>query len=517
MKRTIISTDIFKGDTYMKKTLLVLALALVLVFSLTAIAGAKYAGYWRGGYHSGNDPDTPGYLSWGGAKKQMTDRGVTDPTALSTPHGGYASTTTKCVVCHSTHRAVGGGAAVGQVKNLFLTAGSDSCVQCHTTWGATPANLLVEWADSAAGPHQSSGGCGVCHKGGVHGTGTSKYWGFNAFLLGAAADSIADTEITYQDRTINGGTLLVSLDGSAGTSAQKWFWEGGTIPTTLGGIPSGLNAVQYGAQRSLLTGWTCSQTGCHVNSVFANTVWGQTYSRAATGSAVQSLMTGHSSVPAGNQNSGTNNSGCGPCHVGSYSAGYGLGSDGQTAASVGYGCDQCHDMIGKATNSTAFPHGNRNITIYEWDDPGYGSALTVANRTERVTAEGNIWMYALNQAAITETTSTGNRSALVDGDVKVVYGVGGATPGEVRDGVCLKCHVNIDAESTRLAAAAAGVSPVTNYSIKISGGHHNGAWTDAQVQAISASLADINPYTGNPGVSVRIGASYGNNLLYTWR
>ncbi|MDR1413116.1 MAG: cytochrome c3 family protein [Actinomycetes bacterium] len=544
-ENTTNKTAFFKGDIHMKKSFAILALALVLIFAMTAIAGAKYAGYENDAI-TFSGAKIVGYLSWKGAKAQMTAAGV--PTsAQQSPHGGYATTTTKCVVCHSTHRAAG-GAAVGTVDNKFLTAGDAACVQCHTTWGATPANLLVEWAETGTGPHGGDHGygpaCSNCHRGGIHGGGSSKYHAFNNFLFGASSDELADAELPLQDRTANGGNALVSATGtdSSGNAAYlNWFVNGTTSASTIGGLPSTFAAAQrgfYAAQKSLVTGWVCGQEECHVNSVFGNIVWGQTYSRAATGTvAVQSLMTGHSSVPTGFN---ANHTGaCGPCHVGSYAGGYalgdtpaGTGSDGYTPESTnptGSGCDQCHDLIGKATNSTAFPHADRAITVYEWTGGTAGGA--VGTRTAITAPAGNIWMYAFNQASLTTTNAAGSRTKLVDPNVKLVTGaVGTATPGNIRDGVCLKCHVNIDPLSTQLAfdavkpsLADSSTAVVADYTLKISGGHHSPAWTTAQVEAVSAAWANINPYSGNVGISgnstIGSGASthYGNNLLYTWR
>jgi hypothetical protein len=128
-------------------------------------------------------------------------------------------------------------------------------------------------------------------------------------------------------------------------------------------------------------------------------------------------------------------------------------------------------------------------------------------------------MYALNQASITATSAAGARTALVDPNVTLVTGaVGGATPGNIRDGVCLKCHVNIDPLSTQLAFDAVGTLSGTaaDYTLKISGGHHPGAWTNTQVENVTAAWSTINPYSGAVSGGANI-VTNGNNLLYTWR
>ena len=513
MKENSNTSSILKGHTTMKKYIFVSALAALLVFAFAAVAGAKYAGYALDGSKASPTAaasTTPGYLSWGGATQMMAANGLaaTNPLA-QTAHGGYITTTTKCAVCHSVHRATGQGTTVGVAKNLFLTNSGDSCVQCHTDWGSTQAALLVEWgnpADNAGttgGPHGSSQ-CATCHEGGIHGSSTSQYWGMNAYMLGGVNDAMIATELPYQDRTVNsGGALVASLtsvytDGTG--TGTSWFVNGSTVNTAIGAIPAGMNAPQYAAARSLLTGWTCSRAGCHVNSVFGNIVWGQTYARrqgATSGSDTTSpmmLTTGHSSAPGTNGNHA--NSTCGPCHPGNPSGGYRLQAYNiaTNGASRAYGCDQCHDMVGVATNSTAFPHGNRGIQVYQWNcQTGIGTSAYTAP-TQLKTSAGNIWMYQSNIAQ----TATGNtNTTMVDATWNVTEGatqgknatLGPNEAGMIVDGACLKCHTPVDAASK----AAYGVTTLNAY-------HHpvpTAAWpTDITV---------LNPY------------STPTNWIYLWK
>ncbi len=299
----------------MKKIVLTCAFALVLVFAFAALAGAKYAGYFLDGSSpsAGVSSKTPGYLSWGGAQSIMTANNV-DASLQGSAHGGYVTTTTKCAVCHSSHRATSTVAA-GAVKNNFLTNGDDACVQCHTAWGSSKASLLVEWTnpeDGAAGPHTHVGSCSACHSGGIHGGGSSQYWGMNAFMLGDASDEMIAAELPTQilrsSEAANGtgkaGRALVS-DGTAGDSTD-WFVNGGTYTSSIGSLPDGMTRSadigNFGAAKSLLTGYTCGR--CHTNSVFGNLVWGASYSRAATSTAMMD-MTGHNTAPGADNATGT--------------------------------------------------------------------------------------------------------------------------------------------------------------------------------------------------------------------
>jgi len=556
----------------MKESLLplcaTLMMALLLVFAFAASAVAKYAGYATDGSlasPAGTPSTTPGYLSWGGAAGLMEANGVAEGLRGSA-HGGYLTTTTKCVVCHSVHRAIG-GAAVGEISNQFLTSGGAACVQCHTTWGATPTTSLIEWASPAqggAGPHSSShvtgsqnGGCGNCHRGGIHGAGNSRYWGMNAFLLGNANDDQIDEELPLQTaRAQEGGRALVS-DGTAGDHTD-WFVNGGTFAPGNGSMPTDFtrsaDIAIFAAAKSLVTGYTCGQSGCHRNSAFANLTWGQTYSRAQLGGVTPQFMTtGHSSVPGANNatGSGSDSAGCAPCHAGTVAGGYRYmgygaanyyqvdGSDPNHSARA-FGCDQCHDMIGVATNSTAFPHGNRAIQVYQWEGPA-GAAIDEITQTTLAVPSGNIWMYQGNMAAIEQGTGTpaspglawedgtwgqtigpDRSTKMLDPNITVVQGAVGpgaqGGPGQVTDGVCMKCHVSFDAAS--VAAAEAATSLPVNY-LRISGGHHGGwgAHPASGNTAYGVGLAQINPYNGMDagGTDPQPSGTAGARLLYLWR
>jgi len=559
MKENSNTSSILKGHTTMKKYIFVSALAALLVFAFAAVAGAKYAGYALDGSKASPTAaasTTPGYLSWGGATQMMAANGLAAINPLAqTAHGGYITTTTKCAVCHSVHRATGQGTTVGVAKNLFLTNSGDSCVQCHTAWGSTQAALLVEWgnpADNAGttgGPHGSSQ-CATCHQGGIHGSSTSQYWGMNAYMLGGVNDGMIATELPYQDRTLNGGNALVTsltstyTDGT-GTNTD-WFVNGSTVNTAIGGIPSGIldsagkpASNIYAAARSLLTGFTCSRAGCHVNSVFGNITWGQTYARrqgATSGSDTTSpmmLTTGHSTAPGAGSNhdslGGTDHSGCAPCHPGNPSGGYRLATlatvDPINGLSIknsfAYGCDQCHDAVGVATNSTAFPHGNRGIQIYQWTN-GTSGASAYADPTPTLAAAGNIWMYQSNMASVAGSTAT-----LVDPSVTLTQGatqgknatLGPANAGMIVDGACLKCHVPADSQS----AAAYGLSTP----LAIGAGHHGPAATYPPPAtggwAVGLDINDLNPYSGASISGATLpstggdGSRLSNHWLYLWK
>lgn len=145
-----------------KKTLLVLVTAMVLVFAFSASAMANVA--------SGTYP-------W-------------DPAAPNnnpaTPHKGYAYNTEKCLVCHAVHKA----SATGQVL-LGETVGN-ACNYCHVStntfsskhvYNNDPANFAADTV------FNHSNKCTACHA--VHGAGTVNQPDLSAKILKDPTSSVA--------------------------------------------------------------------------------------------------------------------------------------------------------------------------------------------------------------------------------------------------------------------------------------------------------------------------------------
>lgn len=481
------------GEISLSKIFLVFALAFMLCFAFALTAGAKYAGFTPRGQNG---------LTWDQAIAWMNANEV-DPTLQETAHGGYVTTTTKCVVCHSAHRAEGIPEGIPSNTNqLFLTQGSAACENCHCSYGSQSTSLLVEWGRNEPGPHGSKG-CAACHKGGIHGVSTSQFHVNNVFLLGGFGDAQINAEATelaqgpnsalWVPPTLTDGVNENPTAANTATVGNTWWFDGGILagratriggPNEIGELPGGgqgaaapVNAAQYSAARSVATSYTCSQPGCHVNTAMANMQWGVGFKRDADGdpNTPDIQVTGHT-LPAIMRTNGAYNgngnrpgSACGPCHVGT-AAGFPTAEF--SVSRVMYGCDQCHDMIGVDTNSTAFPHGNRNIRVYEWyaeENDGVRSIV----ETETVPTKGNLWMYGGSIARIATgpfdpANPTANRpaanaqwgsiSSFADLNWTVLTdltsGTGdahGATgqPGSMglTDGACLKCHVPVDEAS----------------------------------------------------------------------
>ncbi|MCL2526051.1 MAG: hypothetical protein FWE46_03245 [Coriobacteriia bacterium] len=456
---------------------LALMVAALFCLALALPAGAKYGGF------SPINPSNAnlGYIAFEDAKTLMNANSVA--TSLqNSAHGGYITTTTKCAVCHSVHRASGvwaddatagrWNAASGKFNHYYLNFGTGGCDGCHVGQGAQASATQVEWSGSG-GPHSyPNRGCTACHKGGIHGGNKSEFWVNNVFMLGKDNDAAIKGDLSklargnetfYVDPDLTGGDNLNYNTYNAATTTtpvqstrnpgsglgqgNAWWRDGATRPMGIGAVPTGVSAPSYSAARSVATSYTCTKSGCHTNTVMANLQWGVGFSRDANNTGSMSMVTGHV-LPALGTTSGTTGSACGPCHPGAFAGFPSAAVMGTSNASRrAYGCDQCHDMIGVATNSTAFPHGNRNIRVYEWVVSDTGQT-----QVETTIAAGNLWMYGGNialRAGGTAGNTAGSFSHFADANWRVLRNVtGGSTgipaSGGLTDGACLKCHIAVD-------------------------------------------------------------------------
>jgi|GEM_PF-3040750 len=560
----------------MKKSLLVILLAVTLVFAFVAIAGATYQGFEphstqtsagagigvagtfapAGGdaIYGGVATDIssiPGFMPWQVVKGYNSDP-AKSPT--NSAHGGYVTTSAKCQTCHSIHRApmnptAGIGVSAGQVT-LAMGGG---CEDCHTGSANVGSSLKVEWNKTAQVAHNGAGGarpttgCLTCHGvpgstgGAIHGGAASAFNGMNAYMLGNGQDAWIRANVIPQLPAITDPT-----DTSVNVAQTgRWFRDGTDPIPTRGNWPALERAEAYeyyitnnnwltspgyteyysaGGNRSLggvvdfttskyaLTGATCMAAGCHTKSMFPVIAKGSTNAgftagiengssnNASRADRIRPGLTGHSTPGTNDQNRNTDTT-CGPCHpgapVGPFRSvanaagsnvasvramylgsrggaidgtnGGGVSTDhgGLTDANVSavwnsraYGCDQCHDVIGTMTGSSAFPHGTQGINVYTRID-----AETLG--TEMLNGK-NLWMYQANnmvsyagaygvtgandtlidgQIDINANLNTANYlTSLVDPSVSVITNAvsDGANYGRIADGACLKCHIAMD-------------------------------------------------------------------------
>ena len=199
----------------MKKTLLVVALATVLVLAVASSAFAQNnSGQTRTGKRAvapamvtipagvtavqngsgGTVAVTPGsrvsvagagtstYYDW-----DPTLYGNADAANSNSPHGNYTTTTVKCVVCHAVHYAAPGGAPIGSGQDadtLLRNRADAACIYCHATADQAvngtpvydglgpvlPGHTGSDGYPTVSYGHQIGIGCHECHSS-VHGTG----------------------------------------------------------------------------------------------------------------------------------------------------------------------------------------------------------------------------------------------------------------------------------------------------------------------------------------------------------
>ncbi len=296
----------------MKKTLFVMALAVVLVFALATTAFATSAKTWNYNqdYYSWGSWSGAGITSGGNATLGMGGgtgaNNNTNQSAGGGVHSNYQTTTAKCGICHSVHRAKAGG-----VK--LLNTDTATCAGCHISGTSTVTNVVIAWGTPAAplaGPHSStSGSCTdrACHATSPHGANGSQYGLFKAKLLSPAVDA------------------AVAAAASNPTSS-------GVTAALLTG--AGQNTNFTGAADAVRVGYTCNQADCHVQTLLAvvNAGWAEEREILYGDDVNLRFKTGHISAQA-------------------------IGS---TAFAAATSCAGCHDQVDATTRSGfTFPHAQR--------------------------------------------------------------------------------------------------------------------------------------------------------------
>lgn len=276
----------------MKKTLLIVALAAVLVFAFATPAFAKYAGYKA----------ATQYVPWAEANA-LASMNADAALMAQGPHAGYATTTVKCAVCHSVHRA----------GSKLLNEGA-ACAYCHTSvanGGGAVASDLISWTATNGGPHSARCANTDCH-GGPHGVGASTYAGSASRLLTAAGDAEV-AELLAADTLVGGAVDMTTWNAEA---------------------------------RVIGTAGVCQRSGCHNNSMMGVVTAG-----AATDVSVGTTqtVTGHRVIAAATAQWD------GPAY------GSTMTSKAIAFKPVEY-CNSCHDLTDdNNAGKEAFPHAITDV------------------------------------------------------------------------------------------------------------------------------------------------------------
>jgi len=307
----------------MKKTALVVVLALILTFAIVASASATTGKFYKGGvdYYTWLNPTgspTPG-STWVASGLSAIASNTVQPGV----HANYLATTAKCGICHSVHRAAGDG-----VK--LLPTADASCAGCHAGSTAVTAKVITvgvvnmnwrdgdpqadEWAEGGAGPHNDSlytlfddgewdgvsdpplpsysvdpfarYGCATrrCHATNPHGANSSKYKILAAKLL--FNNSPADDDAEYPDLvaahgngTYGGDDAVWDAFGASDASVERFVTKNSSIVSTTAAGDILIHGVAPDANEThaLVAGLTCGRpsnpaTGedeCHAEASYA--------------------------------------------------------------------------------------------------------------------------------------------------------------------------------------------------------------------------------------------------------
>lgn len=278
------------------------------------------------------NPSAPGYVSWTWATANASESG--------TPHGNYATTTNKCSVCHSVHRATKDGVALTAVPEAGYSTYADSCSFCHGTGSTFSDATIAVAADGSLTPH---GQCEYCHVLSPHGLGGSAYPVLASRLLNAGADVAITSDLTAGANGLNGtmfdltNPALEPTGLTLGTGYLCAVCHGDAGQMTFAVNASGA-APRFGAAPSNVTGHRVTAT--------VTTNWNQAGEYGAM-----------------------------------YSGGGAAGATSQVAYNPANSCQSCHDAR-RTSGEYAFPHGYVDTTGAYADSSSPGASLvwlTTAN------------------------------------------------------------------------------------------------------------------------------------------
>jgi hypothetical protein len=354
MKEMTFNSNTTQGVSNMKKTVLVVALAMMLVFAFSSVALAKNAGSPAiigdntGAKATSSVNATSGYVYWSAATRAAS---LDANQAIAGPHGNYTTTTIKCATCHSVH----GANSAGKVL-LQSGASGATCNFCHYS-GSTviPADKQVS-LNAGGVSNTPHGGClGYCHSTSPHGVGASEYLTLKANLLTDFADGRIGGAIT---NTANTGITAAIMNDTASHDG-----------VTLG------------------TGYICSRSGCHANAGSAFSIKGSNNTMLLQDAAAQT-KTGHPVLGAATTTW--------------TQAGHGISAEEPWVPAekqiafkgLQTGCNSCHDYVDPATTNPAFPHNRLGTRLW------MNSAANAGSATTSITADPGYYSTSVDGACL---------------------------------------------------------------------------------------------------------------------
>jgi len=200
----------------MKKIVLVVALATVLVFAFASTAMAKNAVQQRTGDPTVAFPQGT-YNDWSGYLEDITEN-----VPATSPHGNYATTTVKCAVCHSVHAAAPSG------DTLLRVTADEACAYCHVETALTGKVIYggdIAIATGSGQDHHTIGdNCDECHTG-VHGVGAISNVDAFVGLLLKGTDNLRilnpATNVAALPATVSAGWTAAQLTDSVVAAGER--------------------------------------------------------------------------------------------------------------------------------------------------------------------------------------------------------------------------------------------------------------------------------------------------------
>lgn len=447
VKEMVRNPNRIKGDK-VKKTLFFVVVAVVLVFAFATSAsaavwnieksfrmGSSGARVFPNAYQSGiagrgymydNGAGTrkmvfPGdtvstessaafvYLQWWAvdptdARQPANGATINKPTANATvnsPHGGFATSTVKCAVCHNVHTAAPAqDAAAPQADTLLRTKAADACGYCHVAKGSSvidPVYGGVYPIPEGAGHALGEPNCTECHTN-VHGADAETE-------VPSVAGKLLTLATDYGTGSPGGGSTILSRVAAIEASA---------VAENFGADPkvTGFNVAEYETLvnediKNQAVGVFCG--GCHEGS-YANTLPGASASNAL--GARSGEFSGHRTMAEATD---------------TWNAGGTISSSEhdsiKVADAAATSCYSCHDADnGYDTGTKAFPHNWGTVEGVELD---YDAV------TNEFTNQTFAWLIKASDSNRTDDTA-------IEGTDKTSHI--GPNGGTLSDGVCLKCH-----------------------------------------------------------------------------
>ncbi|KAF0208450.1 MAG: hypothetical protein FD171_933 [Actinobacteria bacterium] len=334
----------------MKKTFIVVALAVALALSFAGVAMAR--------------PNGNIYIEWSATGANA---------AVPTPHAGYTTGTSKCAVCHSVHYAA---------TSAFTWPDTAGTGANAWTSGSEPTEMLLRSSVGNA--------CNYCHiqtaVGGVqlYGGIAANYTVSNSFAHNSSSASCAGCHAVHGAGTFQGGNVTKILRVRADRPIQPEVIGAAGGNAAITAVFAGQAAAVSSANKYLQQVAFCSQCHAEYTDASESTITGGPGYYDGSGYIAGSEYKGHPMKLA---------------EVGGFSAA-GDSISVQAAWVDSDTCRKCHDAGGvdqTGVTFDSFPHYTNGY--YRFQKSGaYATASAVASSTSATAVDGLCLKCHINSA-----------------------------------------------------------------------------------------------------------------------